>query len=151
DPSGPQPRAVAVELELLGPDVGIAGSAEGQERLVPKRAQLLRQPAAVVVADVDRGRRPLALDEEPTLRVEVALEGSVEVEMVLAEVGEGESAEADAVEPPQLGAVGGRLERAAPIARVEHPTEGALEVDRLGRRTDCRAALAPIRLSLVPS
>src|SRR6266496_5851663 len=110
---------------------------------MPERAQVLRQPAAVVVADVDRGRRPLALDEEPALRVEVALEGSVEVEMILAEVGEGEGAEANAVEPAQLGTVGGRLERATPIACAEHLTEGALEVDRLGRRTECRAALAP--------
>src|SRR6266496_4867368 len=106
---------------------------------MPERAQVLRQPAAVVVADVDRGRRPLALDEEPALRVEVALEGSVEVEMILAEVGEGEGAEANAVEPAQLGTVGGRLERAAPIACAEHLTEGALEVDRLGRRTECRS------------
>ena len=38
DPSGSQPRAVAVELERLGPDVGVARSAEGQQRLVPERA-----------------------------------------------------------------------------------------------------------------
>src|SRR5207247_9361013 len=105
---------------------------------VPEPTQLVGQPAAVVAADFDRGRRPLALDEEPALRVEVPLEGSVEVEMVLAEVGEGEGAEADAVEPPQFGAVGGRLERAAPIACAADLWEGALEAYPLGRRTDCR-------------
>src|SRR5438270_13114106 len=104
-------------------------------------AQLLREPAAVVVADVDRGGRPLALDEEPALRVEVALECPVEVEVVLAEVGEGERAEANAVEPPQLGAVRGRLECTAPVAGVEHLAEGALEVDRLRCRADRRPAL----------
>jgi hypothetical protein len=55
--------------------------------------QFLRQAATVLVADVDRGRRPLALDEEPALRVEVALGGAVEVEVILTEVGEGESGE----------------------------------------------------------
>ena len=50
----------------------------------------------MLVADVDRGRRPLALDEEPALRVEVALEGAVKVEVILAEVREGESGEMDA-------------------------------------------------------
>ena len=142
DPAGEEPRTVAVELELLGSDVGVAGCPEGQKRLVTKRAQLLREPAAVVVADVDRGRRPLALDEQPALRVEVALKGPVEVEMVLAEVGEGERAEANSVEPAQLGAVRGRLERTAPIASVEHLTEGALEVDRLRRRADRRPGVA---------
>jgi len=63
--------------------------------------------------------------------------------MVLAEVGEGERAEANSVEPAQLGAVRGRLERAAPISGVEHLTEGALEVDCLRRRADRRPGIAP--------
>src|SRR2546423_124270 len=113
DSAGPQPRAAPVELELLGPDVGLVDEPEGQEPLVPERAQLLCEPAAVLVADVDGGRRPLTLDEEPALRGEVALEGPVEIEVVLAEVGERERGEADTVEPPKLGAVRGRLQRAA--------------------------------------
>src|SRR5205085_7872003 len=83
DSAGTQASAVAVELELLGPDIRFVGGAEGHERLMAEGPQVLGQPAAVAVADVDRGRRPLALDEEPALRVEVALEGPVEVEMVL--------------------------------------------------------------------
>src|SRR5204863_1653713 len=134
--------AASAELELLGPDVGIVDHTEGQERLVPEGAQLLREPATVLVADVDRGRRPLALDEEPALRRVVALQGAVEVQVLLAEVGEREGGEADAFEPAQLGAVRGRFERTASVAGVEHLAEGALQIDRLGCRPDRWTSLA---------
>ena len=52
-------RAVGAELELLGTDVGILGEPEGQQLIVAERAQFVHQPAAVLVADVDRGRRPI--------------------------------------------------------------------------------------------
>ena len=62
--------------------------------------------------------------------------------MVLAEVREDERGEPDAVEPPELGAVRGRLHRAALISCVEHLAKRALQVDRLGRRPDRGTALA---------
>src|SRR5207244_13468484 len=134
----PTPRAA----DLRGPDVGLVDEPEGQEPLVPERAQLLCGAAALLVADVDGGRRPLTLDEEPAVRGEVALAGPVEIEVVLAEVGERERGEADTVEPPKLGAVRGRLQRAAAIVGVQHLVEGALEIDRLGCRANRRPALA---------
>src|SRR5205807_242775 len=72
----------------------------------------------------------------------VVLEGAMEVEVILAEVREGERGEPDAVETAELGAVRGRLERAAAIAAVEHLAERALKVDRLRRRPHRRPALA---------
>ncbi len=62
--------------------------------------------------------------------------------MILAQVREDEDVEADAVEPVEDRGVRGGLERHAPIAGVEHLAEGALEVDRLGRRPDDRSHLA---------
>ena len=58
--------------------------------------------------------------------------------MVLAQVREDERIEADAVEAVQDRSVRGRFERDAAVAGVEHLAEGALEVDRLGRRADDR-------------
>jgi hypothetical protein len=66
----------------------------------------------------------------------------VEVEMVLREVREDERAEADAVEPTELRAVGRRLDRRAAVARVQHLPKGALEVDRLRGGADRRPPLA---------
>src|SRR5205823_4320249 len=109
---------------------------------VIERAQLFREPAPVLVAGVHRRERPLAGNEKAPLRVVVVLEGAMEVEVILAEVREGERGEPDAVETAELGAVRGRLERAAAIAAVEHLAERALEVDRLRRRPHRRPALA---------
>ena len=62
--------------------------------------------------------------------------------MVLAQVREDEAREAHAIEATQLRRMRGRLHRAAPVARVEHLAEGALEVDCLRRRAHHRPALA---------
>ena len=93
-----------------------------------------------------------ALEEQPPLGLEVgapssrAGRGGPGVRFVKTSAGE-----ADAVEPAELGAVRGRLDRAAPVARVEHLAERALEVDRLGRRAHGRAPLAADRaISIVP-
>src|SRR5262249_37307424 len=139
DAAGTQLRAVFVEEQLLRANVGVVSEAERQQALVAQCPQLVREPAPVLVADIDRGRGPLALDEEPALSIEVALERSVEVEMVLAEVCERQGREVDARQPAKLGSVGGRLERAAAVPRVEHLPEGALKVDRLGSRADRRS------------
>ena len=63
--------------------------------------------------------------EESPLRLEVVLHRPVKVEVVLAQVREDESVEADPVETPERGSVRGRLEGDAPVARVS-----------ISRRTD---------------
>ena len=87
-----------------------------------------------LVADVHRGRRRLRAREEPALRLEVLLHRAVEIEVVLAQVGEDERVEADTVEAAERRAVRAGLDGRAQVARVEHLTEEALEIDRLGRR-----------------
>ena len=62
--------------------------------------------------------------------------------MLRREVRERERGEARADEAAQLGAVRGRLHRAAAVARVEHLAERALEVERLRRRVHDVPALA---------
>ena len=105
-------------------------------------AELCGQAAAVVVAGVHRGRRRVVGDEEAALRREVLLERPVEVEVVAAQVREGEGGEPDAVEPAETRAVRRRLHGAAPVAHVEHLPQRALYVDRLGRRPQSRPPLA---------
>ena len=80
-----------------------------------------------------------APDEQLPLRREVVLHRLVEVEVILAQIGEDERIKADAVEPVQHRRMRGRLERDAAIAGVEHLTEGALEIDGLGCRAYDRA------------
>ena len=134
------------QLELFGTDVGVVGKAEGEEaRAEP--AQLVGEPAPVLVADVDCRRRAVPVDvglgEEPPLRVEVGAQRAVEVEVVLRQVREDERPEARPDEPLQLGRVRGGLHRTAPVAGVEELAEGALEVDCLGRRPGDGPPLAP--------
>ena len=62
--------------------------------------------------------------------------------MILREVREDEGVEAHPVEPMQRRAVGRGLDGDAPVARVEHLAEQALQVDRLGRRVRRRPHLA---------
>jgi hypothetical protein len=84
-------------------------------------AQLVGEQAPVRVADVDGGGGALSvhvgLGEETALRVVVALERPVEVEMVLGQVREDEGAEACSDEPLELGCMRRGLHRAAPVAR----------------------------------
>ena len=96
---------------------------------MPALAKLREEPPAVQVVDVDRGGRA-PFQEEPPLRGEIALEGPVVVEMVVAEIREDERREADTVEAPKVGVVRGRLDRAAEVSGVEHRAKGALEVER---------------------
>ena len=117
----------------------IAASPAERER--QRVRQLGRQPPSVLVADV-HGRGRIAVDEEPPLRLEVRLHVAVEVQMILAEIGEDERGEAHAVEPVQLRRMRRRLHRARAVARVEHLAEGPLQVDRLGRRAHDAAPLA---------
>ena len=97
------------------------------------------EPSSPLVADVHRRRRRLRAGEEPPLRLEVVLHRPVQVEVILAQVREDERVEADAVEPSQRGAVRRRLDRRAPVTRIEHLPEEPLQVDRLGRRERRRA------------
>src|SRR5215211_198271 len=80
--------------ERVGPYVCVGREAERGDVL-----ELVCEPPAVLVVDVDDGwdvRR-----KEPALRLEIALHGLVEVEMVLRQVRENEGVEAHAVEPMQ--------------------------------------------------
>ena len=123
-------------VERARPELRVVREAE-RERL----RKLGGEPAAVLVPDVHRCRD--VLREQPALRVEVALHRAVEVEMVLREVREHERREANAVEAVQLGAVRGRLERAALVPGVEHLAKCPLQVDRLRGRAHSCAYLVP--------
>ena len=104
---------------------------EGDERRAVEVLEVGGEPSPPLVADVDRRRRRRRAREEAPLRVEVLLHRPVQVEVVLAQVREHERVEADAIEPPQRGSVRARLDRRAPVARVEHLAEEPLQVDRL--------------------
>ena len=115
-------------------------------RLLADVTELLGEPPAVRVPDVDDRRRPASiqvrLGEEPALGVEVLLERPVEVEVVLAQVREDEDREADPEQALQCGAVGGGLHGGASVPGVEHLAQEALDVDRLGGRPHRGAPLA---------
>src|SRR5207245_7180090 len=83
-------------LEGAGADLGVVGEAERQ-----RVGTVGGEPAPPRVADVDRSGRP-ALEEQAPLRVEVALHRPVEVEVVLAQVGEDERGGATAVKARRL-------------------------------------------------
>jgi hypothetical protein len=126
-------------------EVGGAIAAELKRRF-PEPAELVGQPAAVLVADVDRGRGPrpvhVWLDEEAALRIEVVLHRPVKVEVILREIGEHERAEANTEQALERGPVGGRLHRAAPVTRVQHLAEGALQIHGLRGRAGRGTPLA---------
>ena len=148
----------AAKLRLEGNAVDDeSGAARGQlevlgvrelerHRLLADVTELLGEPPAMRVPDVDDRRRPasiqVGLGEEPALGVVVVLERPVEVEVVLAQVREDEDREADPEQALQRGAVGGRLHGGASVARVEHLAQETLDVDRLGGRPDRGAPLA---------
>ncbi len=120
------------------PSSALASSAENVIAL----RQLLRQPAPVLVADVHDRERLRIREEQLPLRLEVRLHVPVEVQVVLAEIGEHQHGEADAVEPVEDGRVRRGLHRARAVAGVEHLAEHPLQVDRLGRGANDTAPLA---------
>ena len=98
-------------------------------------AQLGREPGAVGVVDVhDRGPGAPPRHEQRPLRLEVLLHVAVEVEVVLGQVGEHGDREPDPGGSVEGQRVRGDLHRAGPVARLEHPAKGRLEIDRLRRR-----------------
>ena len=123
-------------VERSRAELGIVGEPEGE-----RVGQLGGEAPAVLVADV-HCRGWAALHKEPALRLEVVLHVRVEVEMLVAQVGEHERSEAHTVEAVQCRRVGRRLHRHRPVARVEHLPEEPLEVDRLRRRSLDAATLA---------
>ena len=141
-PAAAELRTVASQLELLGTDVCFGAEAERDHALVAERAELAGQPAAVGVVRVERRRRRVVGHEQAALRLEVLLERPVEVQVVAAEVREGERREADSREPSELRAVRRGLHRAAPVAHVEHLPQCPLHVDRLRRRAQGGPPLA---------
>ena len=128
------------QLEVLG-----VRQLEGH-RLLADVTELLGEPPAMRVPDVDDRRRPasiqVGLGEEPALGVVVLLERPVEVEVILAQVREDEDGEADPEQALQRGAVGGGLHGGASVSGVEHLAQEALDVDRLGGRPHRGAPLA---------
>ena len=58
----------------------------------------------------------------------------MEVEVVLGQVGEQRHLEVDRVGPVQRQRVRGHLHHAGPVARLQHPPKGRLQIDRLRRR-----------------
>jgi hypothetical protein len=142
-----QLEAFEAESGACRRDLEIDGVDDAElDRLLAESPQLVRETATMRVRNVDRGAWAVAvhvgLGEEPALRVEVLLHRAVKVEVVLAQVGEDQHPEADAEQALQGGAVGGGLERARAVARVQHLAEGALEIDRLAGRPGGRAALS---------
>ena len=94
-------------------------------------SQLGGEPLSPLVAHVHGGRRGLRPDEEAPLGLEVLLQRAVKVEMVLRQVREDERVEANPAEPPERRAVRGRFDGGAPVPRIDHLPEEALEIDRL--------------------
>ena len=142
DPAGAEADPGAVEHELFGPDLGVVGEAEGDQRRTACLLELVGELPAPGVADVHCRRRRRRTGEEPPLRHVVLLHRAVEVEMVLRQVREHERVEADAVEAMQHRRVRGRLERDAAVARVEHLAKRPLQIDRLGRGAHDRPNLS---------
>ena len=119
-------HAAGVELDALGGQVGLAlgavaegaAGAVGQHPLVPR-----------IVGVVDGH---VAALEEDGLGVAVFLHGVVEVQVILAEVGEDAHGEADAVYPVQGQCVGGDLHHHMGAARVGHLAEQLLQLEGFG-------------------
>ena len=103
-----------------------------------------REPAAVVVVGGDDGA-PVALGQESALGVEerrlgleVVLEVGVEVEMVLAEVGERRAREPAAVDPVQGQGMAGDLHRGGVDPTLPHRREQRLQLGGLRGRPHAR-------------
>ena len=137
--------ADGVSSSSSAPTVGVVRETERQHGRT-EAAEFVREPPAEWIADVDRRRRAvpvhIRLREEPALGVGVGLEAAVEVEMVLRQVRENERPKACADQALQLRRVRRGLHGAAPVACFDELAEGALQVDRLGRRARDRTPLA---------
>ena len=116
--------------QIAGAVVGIAVQGEGHGG-----RELGLETAAVGAVDVDDRDRRTGL-EEAALGGEVVLHRRMEVEVVLGQVGEDGGGEMRAVGAVEGERMRGDLDRAGAVPDLEHPGEGGLEVDRLGRRVD---------------
>ena len=119
--------AAGVEADVAGAVVGLGALGREGDAL-----ELLGEAAAVGVVDVDdrgAGARP----RTACAWREVVLHVGVEVEVVLGQVGEQRHLEVDRVGAVQRQRVRGDLHRAGPVAALQHPPEGRLQVDRLRR------------------
>ena len=73
DPRRRERRAARPELEPVRPHLGLGPQPERDERRAMRACELVREPAAVRVADVHRGRRRRHPGEEAAFRLEVLL------------------------------------------------------------------------------
>ena len=126
--------AVRAHLQIIGAHLGAFREAERDHGRPRRLDELDREPAPVLVADVDGGGRRSSSGEESSFRLVVLLHRPVQVEVILREVREDEHVEAHAIESPQGGPVGRGLDGHARVARIEHLAEETLKIDRLGRR-----------------
>ena len=134
-PAGVATRPCSPRTEISKPsermNVRVRAAAERDDAV----AELVRQPAAVFIVDVDDGGLPRAVDliEEDPLRGEVVLEVFVKVEVVLREVREDGRGEMDAVRPLQRQRVRRHFHHRVAHAGVDHLREPLLQHDGIGR------------------
>ena len=107
-----------------------------------RRDDVGQNGAGTLVVEVDDRRRlrTETLEQRP-LGPPVVLDRPVVLEMLVGDVGNGADGEIDVVQPMQIEAVGGRLQRRDGAAGVYHPTEQPLVLDRLLRRLPQRVAI----------
>ena len=98
DSRGPEPASARRKLETLGANLGRGVHSERDERSAVDTGELCCEPAPPVVAHVHGGRRRLRAGEQASLRLEVVLHRPMEIEVVLAQIGEDERVEPDSVE-----------------------------------------------------
>ena len=131
----PAPSAAA---RALGPVVGggrrvVAGRGRDRDDRHPGGAGVTGQPAAPGVVDADHGPLAPLRDEQRGLGGVVVLEVGVEVEVVLAQVGETRDVVTDPVDPVQREGVARDLHRAGVDVLLAHHGQQRLQVGGLRR------------------
>ncbi len=131
-------RQLEALREALARNVGdgdvAAGPADADEVEPPRLGNRL-DPRGLRRVGIDDGDRPFGQEalEEPELGREIGLDGRVIVEVVAAEIGEGGSREAHAVEPPLVEPVRGRLHGKVRHALAGEAVERLVQGDRIRR------------------
>ena len=127
-------RAPEVELDVLGPEVGVALEGIGEhpppghlpELVAPRVVEVEHRVAVLAQVGV----------EEQALGREVGVHVAVEIEVVAGEVGEDRDLEAAPEDALQAQGVRGHLEHAVGAARVDHLLEEMLEIRGFGSGAD---------------
>ena len=117
-----------MQLDVLGMHIRIVLHTVGQEFTGLLREDLA-SPVVVHIHDTEGG-----LPEQHRLRIAVVLHRSVEIQMILRQVGKRTDRKLDAVDTVEHQRVGGYLHQHVGAARIRHLTEQLLQLKRLGRR-----------------